>query len=437
MSFVKFHPRIEGQNFSPDCTIFNYDTIYFLCDEGPIVYDHTMGGYIQPRLGGRVKFPDKFYFLEALKELKPKKIIIPECYLNGYCPDTKAFFENEVFQAGYGKDQLLVYIQKEQNFYFGEIAGEPEWFYRDHLDDPNKRYNMIYHTTGHNIPSSDKETYDRYSGFRYCQQGFAYETFSKLYHLRNSTPLMEAEKRIKNKSNLIPGKCLFYGNMHTANRPTLKDAFSLSKKLHFEEVKFGDENLNDLYASHRGIGVSMDGLVYATIRDGEYGINCTPSFKVSRANKEIIQKNNLDMFGSRFISPLPEPLSAHGDDLIPYIKALEEAYEKYMDEDTECGYDDIKKALECSRYHYFIALLQKFHNIQFFCYDILFGEDMYDFFKTYLPLDVDFSIFKEAAKPDYILVNDKESMKVDYIKEFITRFDERFKAKYKIFINNE
>jgi len=85
MSFVKFHPRIEGQNFSPDCTIFNYDTIYFLCDEGPIVYDHTMGGYIQPRLGGRVKFPDKFYFLEALKEYKPKKIIIPECYLNGYC----------------------------------------------------------------------------------------------------------------------------------------------------------------------------------------------------------------------------------------------------------------------------------------------------------------------------------------------------------------
>ncbi len=434
MSFVKYHPRV-GEVISPDCTIFNYDTIYFLCDDYPVVYEHSMGGYIEPRLGGRLSFPDKFYFLESLKEYKPKKLIIPEAYLNGYYPEIKAFFEKEVRNLGYGKNELLVYVQKEQNFYFREIVSEPDWFYRDHLENPDKEYKIIHHTTGHNIPESDEEIYNIYNGFSYCKQGFAYETFEKLYALRNSTPLKEAEKRIKNKSNLEPGKCLFYGNLHTANRPTLVDAFKESKKLNLEVIKFGNENLNDLYASHKGIGISMDGLVFNTIRDGEYGINCTPSFKASRAQDEIILKNNVDMFGSKFMVKLPGELSAHDKDLIPFIKAIEDGYEEYMDAEDK-GYNDINKALECCRYHFFIALLQKFHNIELFCYDILFGEDLFDFFKTWLPLGVDFSIFGQAAKPEYLALNDKNNMKGDFINELILRFDQRFKAKYQSFINN-
>ena len=67
MGFVKYHDRIKDYNFSPDCTIFNYDTTYFLCKDGPLVYDHGIGGYIEPRLGGNLNQPDWFYFKKTIE----------------------------------------------------------------------------------------------------------------------------------------------------------------------------------------------------------------------------------------------------------------------------------------------------------------------------------------------------------------------------------
>ena len=425
MGFVKYHDRIKDYNFSPDCTIFNYDTTYFLCKDGPLVYDHGIGGYIEPRLGGNLNQPDWFYFKKTIEEQKPYKIIIPEAFVNGYYPDIKNFFETEIFQMGYGgkgnEDKLMVYIQKEQNFFHEEIVAAADWFYQE--ENIEKYPNMVYHSLGHNVPS-ENPYFDVFKKYTFCKQGFANESFGKLYALRNSTPLNEIEKR--KTANFEPGKIVFYGNLATANRPTLQRAANLTKKINLEIITYGEENLNDAILGNRGVGASFDGLVFATIRDNEFGINCTPSIKYTRASNFIKINNNIDMFGTRFLKTLPGKLSAADDELEPYVKALEEGYEEYMD----IGIHNYEKDLKLNRFSFFITLLQKFYNIELFVYDILFGCDLEEFIEHRLPLKVDFSVFNEAAKPEFIIRNDKKSMTTEYIKELGHHFDERFKAQY-------
>ena len=67
-------------------------------------------------------------------------------------------------------------------------------------------------------------------------------------------------------------------------------------------------------------------------------------------------------------------------------------------------------------------------------FDILFGEDIEEFLQ-YMPLNPDFSIFKYAAKPEYVNTNNRSEMCVDYIQEFLKLFDKRFEHKYKEFLS--
>ena len=421
MGFLKYHPRL-GDLQGPDCTIFNYDTVYLLCKEGPVVYEHNIGGYIAPQLGGRIRDIDWYYFLKTIEELKPKLIILPECYVNGNYPDFKAKIENEVRQLGYDEDKIWVYIQKEQNFYHGEIHVEPEWQYTDEVN----YNNIIYHTIGHNVPATDKEIYSKFQGYKFCKQGFLCESFHKLYALRHSTPELQFEKRLQ--ANIKPGEFIFYGNQSTSNRPLIFEAIQQSKKLNATIITYGNEDLTDLVLANQGIGLSCDGLVFSTIRDTEFGVNATPSIKITRACSDLLNKNNIHMFGSRYWKQVPNTLIPSHEVKTTFIKILEEAYEEYMD----CVFKDRKKALRQVRYQFFMTLLQKFYNIELFLFDILFGEDLEEFIDT-VPLTVDYSVFKKAAKPHYLQNNIRQKMCTGYINQLLKFFDKRFKSKYNKF----
>jgi len=422
--FVKYHPRI-GHFHAPDCTIFNYDTIYLLTDSGPVVYEHSMGGYIAPELGGRIHEIDWYFFIEEIKKLKPKIIIIPECYVNGHYPEIKSKIENEIRDEGYDENNIWVYLQKEENFYFGEINVEPDWFY---TSEPVYK-NIICHTIGHDVPKKDKKHYPRFNEIKFCKQGFMCESFFKLYALRNSTPEMQVEKR-KNV-NLKPGHFVFYGGQSTSNRPIVFEAIQNSKKLSYEIITYQNENLTELILDRKGIGLSLDGLVFNTIRDTEFGVNAVPSIKITRAPREVIDKNNINLWRSRYWKTIPRSLVPSTYQKNKVKKVLEIAYEEYMDS----VYHNEKRALLNLRYQFFINILQKFYNIELFLFDILFGEDLEDFLQ-YFPLNPDFSIFKYAAKPEFVNSNNRNEMCVDYIQEILNIFDKRFEHKYKEFYLN-
>ena len=418
MGFLRYHPRLGGLS-GPDCTIFNYDTVYLLCEEGPVVYEHSIGGYIAPHLGGRVRDIDWYYFLKEIEELKPKIIVLPECYVNGNYPDFKAKVENEIKQLGYDEDQIWVYIQKEQNFYHGEIHVEPEWQYTDDV----YYSNIIYHTIGHNVPATDQEIYAKFQSYKFCKQGFLCESFNKLYALRHSTPELQFEKRLQ--ANIKLGELIFYGNQSTSNRPLIFEAIAHSKKLNAKHITYANEDLTDLVLANQGIGLSCDGLVFSTIRDTEFGIHATPSIKITRASHDLSDRNNIHMFRSRYWKQVPNTLVPSEETKLTFIKILEEAYEEYMD----CVFKDRKKALRQIKYQFFITILQKFYNIELFLFDILFGDDLEEFIDT-MPLNVDYSVFKKAAKPQYLQNNDRKKMCTGYIDQLLKLFDNRFKSRY-------
>ena len=79
-----------------------------------------------------------------------------------------------------------------------------------------------------------------------------------------------------------------------------------------------------------------------------------------------------------------------------------------------------------------MTLLQKFYNIELFLFDILFGEDLEEFIDT-VPLTVDYSVFKKAAKPHYLQNNIRQKMCTGYINQLLKFFDKRFKSKYNKF----
>ena len=116
MPFVKYHPRLEEHKLNPDCTIFNYDMIVFLCEEGPVVYEFNIGGYIPPELGGNFNKIDWFFLKNELKKYKPAVLIIPECLVNNYHPDEKVFVEKDMYELGYHGDKLIVYLKKNKIF---------------------------------------------------------------------------------------------------------------------------------------------------------------------------------------------------------------------------------------------------------------------------------------------------------------------------------
>jgi len=420
MGFVKYHPRI-GDDHSPDCTIFNYDTVYLICKDGPVVYEHKMGGYIPPNLGGRIHEIDWYYFFKEIERLKPKQIVLPECYVNGSYPHFRAKVEQDLRERGYDHRNIIVYYQKEENFYHGEIFVEPEWMYTNdiHYD------RMVYHSIGHAVPEEDEECYPTFADFRFCKQGFMCESFHKLYALRHSTPEMQVEKRKKYKKNLKSGKFVFYGGCSTSNRPLVFEAINKSRKLSWEEIRYENEDLTQLILDRKGIGISLDGLVFNTIRDTEFSVNGVPSIKITRAPSNLIEKNNLNLFRTRYWKQIPYTLVPNDKQRVQIRKNIEQAYEEYMD----LVYDNDKRTLKMIRFQFFINILQKFHNIELFLYDMLFGEDLEEFIEK-VSLIPDFSIFKQAASPELIAKGAKGEMYVDYIQEVVNLFDKKFKLRY-------
>ena len=91
------------------------------------------------------------------------------------------------------------------------------------------------------------------------------------------------------------------------------------------------------------------------------------------------------------------------------------------------------------RYHFFIILLQKFNNIEFFVFDILFGEKIKDFIDN-LDIKVDYKIFEKACNIDPSTYNKGDVCKLDYMQNLLTKFRDYLKLCYNEWyktLNNE
>lgn len=413
MEFLQYHPGLTYKP-NPTCTIFNYDLYIFLLKDGPMLFDCSMGGYIDPKVGGHFNPPHWEDYISSLKELSPISIIIPECVVNGFYPDIKTMYETTIKDLGYSGDRLITYIQKEQKYYYHDINDSPDWFYKD----PADYTNIIYHSIGYSTPSLEEDK-DRFKQFKFCKQGFLCESFKKLYHLKDLTINEIFEKRLHN--NYEYGKFVWYGNPGTSIREIIFKSLE-DTDLFIEQAHYGEENLLDWVLSKNGIGLSIDGLVYNTIRDTELGMYGVPSFKITEADDYVAEQNNLDMFGSRSLLQIPI------DDLNNYklsaiAKSIKTRYEHYMDHEI-FNYEKMYKQI---RYHFFITLLQKYHNIEFYVYDILFGDKFKDFIDN-LDIDVDLSILGTCAAPDVIDLN--KTVSSDYIDNFHDKFVQHFKTLY-------
>jgi len=417
MSFLKYHQRLGDYIPIPDCTIFNYDLIYFLNEDGPFLWENSMGGYISPDLGGKIVEIDWNLLKKDLLEQKPGILIIPECLVNNYHKQCKLKIENDIKELGYYDDRLIVYLQKEQNFYYGEIHDKPDWFYEDELDYKN----ICYHSIGYNTPPKEEDE-TRFKNFRFCKQGFMCESFHKLYSIKDTSPDELWEQRLK--TNFEPGKLIWYGNLYTSIRNNVTGAIKDSIKVHYKNVVYGNESLTDLVLGEKGIGISMDGLVFNTIRDAEFGVVGLPSIKVTRANNYLIEHNNVDMFGCRQIIQVQDNIFTNADDEL-IKKQVEEGYERYF----ELDHNDYGKTMKNIRYHFFIILLQKFNNIEFFVFDILFGDKIKDFVDN-LDIKVDYSIFEKACNVDPSTYNKGDVCLLPYMENLLTKFREYFKLCY-------
>jgi hypothetical protein len=420
---ISRHERL-GYIPNPDCTIFNYDLIILLTDNGPLLYLYSMGGYIGPELGGQIERFDFNELLKCIDEQKPHTLIIPEAYVNNSYPNFKKFFEGPIKERGFYGNKLLVYNQKEQNFYYKEIHTDPDWFWNER---ENYNSNVIYHSIGFPTPVEEPD-HSYFKQLRFCKQGFACESFRKLYYLKDVLPSDMFEQRMK--LNLKNNRLIFYGSTTTSIRGFVKSSLQDSK-LDFITCKYGNENLFDVICNdNKGIGISMDGLVFNTIRDAEFGVYGLPSIKVTRVDDFLLKENNLSMFDTRSIIQIQRDVFEHADHN-EIRKHIEEGYEKYM----EGMFNDESKFYKTIRYHFFIVLLQKFNNIELFIFDILFGDKIKDFIEQ-LPMNVDFSIFDHAARPQYIESNNFDEMKVDYINQLINEFSKYFYKLYGDWINN-
>lgn len=416
------HERL-GYNPNPDCTIFNYDMIVLLTDKEPILYLFSMGGYIEPDLGGRIEEFDEDELIKTLETHNVKSIIIPEAFVNGYFPHKKKFFETRVKEMGFYGDKLKVYIQKEQNFYYKEIHTDPDWFW---VDRELYNSNIVYHSIGYPTPVKEPDR-SFFKQFSFCKQGFACESFHKLYYLKDLTPSQMFENRLN--LNLKNNNLIFYGNMGTSIRSTVKQALHDSK-LKFKFVKYGNENLFNLICNeNKGIGISMDGLVFNTIRDAEFGIYGLPSIKVTRADEFLIDKNNITMFNTRSVVGVQQNIFENADKKL-IKQQIEKGYDNYMDGD----FNNEEKFLKTIKYHFFIILLQKFANIELFIFEILFGDKLGKFIDE-LNMDIDYALFNTVAKPEYIRHNNLDEMRVDFVKELINKLGDYFHKEYSKWIN--
>lgn len=416
-SFVEIDPSIDY--FRADCTIFNYDIVVLLTSSGPYLFECSIGGYIPPAQGGRINNINFDKLKQLIIDLKPKKIIIPEAYVNNYYPEFKKF----IYSLDFPLDKFIVFIQKEQNFYYKEIHDVVDWFYEyDNIP------NITYHSIGHNVPKED-ENFKRFKEFNFCKQGFLCETFSKLYNLKDTTFDKEWEKR--NKREINPYNLIFYGNLHTSIRPTIFEVLNDSKTLSLKDVHYGDESLTNLVLDHKGILVSMDGLVYNTIRDVEAGINVTPSIKITRANDYVIEKNNVTMFGTRKLCKIePRFFEVKIDK-----KETELLIRQSIDEYMENEFTDYNKSKRQAKYHFFITLLQKFYNVEFFIFDILFNEKLQEFLDN-IPLDINFEILGKCADADALASYNKDILFNDFVLNVYDIFNQKFKELYLDWYNN-
>jgi len=415
MEFLQYNPTLNHKP-NPSCTIFNYDIYVLLCKDGPVLFDCSIGGYIDPNYGGTFNPPNWDIYVEAIKELKPLKLIIPECVVNNYYPEVKQLYETTIKDLGYNSDKLLVFIQKEQKYYYNRPEDVSDWFFKQ----PIKYKNMVYHSIGYNEPKSEPDK-SLYKGFTLCKQGFLCESFRKLYFLKDLT--IDKIYDHRKQTNYEYGKFVWYGNPGTRIREVVFKSLH-DTDLYIEQHHYGDENLLDWVLNRNGIGLSIDGLVYHTIRDTELSMYGVPNIKITSADNNIITGNNLDLFGSRSV--------LHVDDTdideynLPTIyKQIKNKYDEYMSTDLY-SYDATLKQI---RYQFFITLLQKYHSIEFFVYDILFNEHMQEFIDT-LDMDVDLSIFSMIASPEVLDTN------MNIQTEFLDMLHNRFTSHFKQLYNN-
>tara|TARA_R100000322_G_scaffold164480_1_gene128943 strand:+ start:183 stop:1472 length:1290 start_codon:yes stop_codon:yes gene_type:complete len=416
------HPRL-GEGPNPDCTIFNYDLIVLLTDKEPILYLFSMGGYIEPFLGGRIEEFDEDELIKALETHNVKSIILPEAFVNGYFPHKKKFFETRVKEMGFYGNKLKIYNQKEQNFYYKEIHTDPDWFW---IDRELYNSNIVYHSIGYPTPPTEPDK-SFFKQFSFCKQGFACESFFKLYYLKdlNKADMFQQRFELGLKSDDL----IFYGNMGTSIRDTVKQSLENSK-LKFKYVKYGNENLFDLICTqNKGIGISMDGLVFNTIRDAEFGIYGLPSIKVTRADDFLIEQNNITMFNTRSVTQVQPDLFENANNKL-IKQQIEDGYDEYMSND----FNNEDKFYKTIKYHFFIILLQKFANVELFIFDILFGDKLKDFIDE-LDMEADYSIFETVAKPQYIKHNDIGNMRIDFVNEVISKLGDYFHKEYSKWIN--
>ena len=190
---------------------------------------------------------------------------------------------------------------------------------------------MVFQTVGHAVPESDEKYFPKFNNMKFCKQGFMCESFHKLYALRHQTPELQIEKRKKAKKKLKSGKFVFYGGASTSNRPIVFDAINKSRKLSVDFITYENQNLTDLILDKKGIGISLDGLVFSTIRDSEFSVNGVPSIKITRAPDNIIQNNNIHLWRTRYWKQIPYSLAPTDEERKQTKKAIELAYEEYMD----------------------------------------------------------------------------------------------------------
>ena len=74
----------------------------------------------------------------------------------------------------------------------------------------------------------------------------------------------------------------------------------------------------------KGIGISLDGLVFSTIRDSEFSVNGVPSVKITRAPDNIVQNNNLHLWRTRYWKQIPYSLAPTDEERKQTKKAMED-----------------------------------------------------------------------------------------------------------------
>jgi len=95
----------------------------------------------------------------------------------------------------------------------------------------------------------------------------------------------------------------------------------------------------------------------------------------------------------------------------------------------ENEFKDYNKSKRQAKYHFFITLLQKFYNVDFFIFYILFNEKLQEFLDN-IPLDINFDILGKCADADALASYNRDILFNDFVLNVYDIFNEKFKELY-------